>query len=652
MTEEKIINRGWVKNAAIIFLAVMLVLTFLSNTIMNHSLPEVATKWVESGTINTRIRGQAVITAVETYEVKPSGSVRVDGVHIKAGDQVAVGDLLFTFSGGEGTELYDAEHLLDDLELDYRRALITATDFDYTKENRDILNIRDDLDEAILKRDSLKVSEEEYAAAKKAADDAKNAVTVAQTKVDDCQSDVTEAQKKLDSVSQGGGDYSAVSAAKVAWEAAKADLSDAENELETARILYGAKYDQLKAEAVEMIKASDGYRELDGKGYTPEELVKEREKYIDAKLPVFLPAAADKYKAEDSDGKYEAYTQITKKETALKAAQLAEKNAKYDYDAANDDYSDANSDNSRYNKYKKELDAANSELSSAEKELTKAENTKLSADEKLGELETQREDWKTADENVRMLEDSLSDKIFELEQQQKSDHKSSELEKLDLESKRKDVEEQRELVKKLSVGGSADEIRSKVDGIVSEVSITSGNLADSETVLAVIDVPGRGYQAEMPVTNEQAKRVSIGARAEVSYGWGGLDINATLRNIKPDPQKPRQGKLLVFDVSGSDIESGAEMTFSVGEKSKSYETIVPNSAVRSDSNGSFVLVITAKSTPLGNRYKATRVDVEVLNSDDVNSAVSGGITMSDYVITTSTAPVENGQLVRMADNQL
>ncbi len=41
MAEEKKFKRGWVKNVAIIFLAVLLVLTFFSNTIMNRSLPEV-----------------------------------------------------------------------------------------------------------------------------------------------------------------------------------------------------------------------------------------------------------------------------------------------------------------------------------------------------------------------------------------------------------------------------------------------------------------------------------------------------------------------------------------------------------------------------------------------------------------------------------
>ena len=39
MNENVSKRRDWIKNVAIIFLAVMLVLTFFSNTIMNYSLP-------------------------------------------------------------------------------------------------------------------------------------------------------------------------------------------------------------------------------------------------------------------------------------------------------------------------------------------------------------------------------------------------------------------------------------------------------------------------------------------------------------------------------------------------------------------------------------------------------------------------------------
>ena len=42
--KEKSKKRELIKTIAIVFLAVLLVLTFFSQTIMNHSLPEVATQ--------------------------------------------------------------------------------------------------------------------------------------------------------------------------------------------------------------------------------------------------------------------------------------------------------------------------------------------------------------------------------------------------------------------------------------------------------------------------------------------------------------------------------------------------------------------------------------------------------------------------------
>ena len=62
-----------------------------------------------------------------------------------------------------------------------------------------------------------------------------------------------------------------------------------------------------------------------------------------------------------------------------------------------------------------------------------------------------------------------------------------------------------------------------------------------------------------------------------------------------------------------------------------------------------VLAIVSKSTPLSTRYTATRVDVQVLASDDKSSAVSG-IGSGEFVITTSTKPIEAGTQVRLAEN--
>ena len=110
-----------------------------------------------------------------------------------------------------------------------------------------------------------------------------------------------------------------------------------------------------------------------------------------------------------------------------------------------------------------------------------------------------------------------------------------------------------------------------------------------------------------------------------------------------------EGELAVSARTGEGVEAGSNITLSIGQRSATYDTLVPNSALRNDANGDFVLVVTAKNTPLGNRYTATRVGVTVLAKDDTKSAVTG-LSSGDFVITTSTAPIEAGSQVRLVDN--
>ena len=121
-----------------------------------------------------------------------------------------------------------------------------------------------------------------------------------------------------------------------------------------------------------------------------------------------------------------------------------------------------------------------------------------------------------------------------------------------------------------------------------------------------------------------------------------------LKQIKTDKNDPANSSILVFDVTG-DVANGQNLSISIGQKSAQYDLIVPNAAIREDANGKFVLVVSEKSSPLGNRYFAERVDVEVLGSDDTQTAVSGGLSSWDYVVTTSTKPIEAGELIRLAD---
>ena len=121
--KEKSKKRELIKTIAIIFLVILLILTFFSNTFMNYSLPEVATQVVSSGTINAKIRGNGTVAANESYEVVINQTREVRSVCVKVGDSVQEGDLLFVLGDIESEELKTAQEQLQTLELDYQKQI-------------------------------------------------------------------------------------------------------------------------------------------------------------------------------------------------------------------------------------------------------------------------------------------------------------------------------------------------------------------------------------------------------------------------------------------------------------------------------------------------------------------------------------------------
>ncbi|MFQ9194421.1 MAG: efflux RND transporter periplasmic adaptor subunit [Candidatus Gastranaerophilaceae bacterium] len=198
---------------------------------------------------------------------------------------------------------------------------------------------------------------------------------------------------------------------------------------------------------------------------------------------------------------------------------------------------------------------------------------------------------------------------------------------------------------KLTADGG-NKITAPVSGVVSNITITKGQTVAAEETLMTITGKDNGYTATITVTSEQAKRVKTGDTADINESWYYSDIAATVTAIRNDKENPGKSKLIDLKVTG-DVTEGTTLNFAIGDKSKTYDMIVPNGAVREDNNGKFILIIREKSSPLGNRYFAKRIDVDVTASDDVNSAVTGELEGYEYVITTSTKAIKAGDQVRL-----
>lgn len=563
-------RREWVKNAAIIFLSVMLVLTFFSNTFMNYSLPEVAAQYVQSGTITAKIRGTGTVESGDPYNVKITETRTISSVLVKTGDKVVKGDPLFLLEDKESKELTDAQAALDKAMLDFELALLSGD-----ISNSAFQNVQNGNVASINTYQSrIVAAEAEIDRWQKQVDEATNAINQLKT-----------AQVNVDAggTPDTGSEQNKVNAVQAALNSDEVKIAkDKISEWQAAQATCQATIDKYNENIASSVSGNGFVNQVTEDEY--QLALKNREQYqsLINERQAFINNNPDKVKAYDE--KVKALADANK---ALADKQNSKENS-------------TNSLTVQTQNWQTELDKRNIQLKAAQdtkEQLLKDISTELNLDYQLDSLQKQRDDIAKLQENA--------------------------------------------------VGAS---IEAPISGTITSVTVKAGDEAQPDTALVTMQPEGKGFTMSFSVTNDQAKRLSVGDKADLVNSWRYSDMDITLASIKPDTTDPGQKKLLTFDITGDEVTPGQSLNVSVGQKSANYDLIVPNSAIREDSNGKFILIVESKSSPLGNRYVATRVDVEVLASDDTQSAVSGALYGSEFVITTSTQPVEAGKLVRLANN--
>ncbi len=497
-SEKKPVNRkDMVKNVAIAFLTIMLLLTFFSNTIMNYSLPQVATQQISYGSISPQIRGNGTVEAEDPYNVTVKETRKISGVAVKEGAHVEIGDVLYYLEDRESDELKTAKKELEDLELSYEQALFSGDVPDSVISNVRSGNTKS-YDAYQLK---LKEVKDTYDAAKKNYDN------------------LTDAKSYLSYLKQHDSNEINYNAATPGYQSAQA--------------------------------------EVDQKYTEDPERVLELQKIID---------------------------EGTKDTTQLG---IYDKQVSLSYDQ-------------KIILLDRQLDQAKLVLENAEKDKNEA-ITSIKSEISLCQ---QRDKIKEKKERIAELE-------------------------------------------KESVGAS---VKSPVAGIVSSLAKASGETISADETLAVIQVDGKDMTTSFSVTNQQAQKLKVGDSAKPQNSWMfDDDFKATLISMKNDKTDPSGKKLLTFKLESKDITPGQSIALAIGERSVDYDMVVPKSAIKTGNSGKFVLAVKSKSSPLGNRYIATKIDVTVVASDDNFAAINAALDGDEYVITTSNKPVESGDQVRLAN---
>ncbi len=663
-------KREWVKNAAIVFLTIMLILTFFSNTIMNYSLPEVATQYVQSGSITAKVRGTGNVEATDPYNVVVKESRVISSVAVKQGDEVEKDQVLYYLEDKESDELKTAEKELGELELAYMKGLFGGT------VSPEIIN---------------KVSSgrtDSFSSYQAMVTDMQDRLQAAEKRVQDC-------QKAVDDITL----QSTINTndATVSTIPDELEKDKATTDLAVAELMFNQEKEERVAELTKEINevkyqiddldtliknaqtmSAEGVVDNTTGGVAGSDSAFElQEKVVIQKIIELATYGGGLTSPSPTGTTYPSETEIDdwyqhklKWEDLKPEQQVACQAAYNEYKVAIDQLEEIARTLNEYGSTSSQLtrlEALKDELRKLENKLAEvnaitigssedAQDARMrlrDAERRITEIDSANKQTSVAFQNrLANAESALKNAqaVYELLKTEQTELAADINAELDLAKTNKDIADKKAEIAKLKENSIGATITAPVAGTVTSLAYVAGETTKPEEPAAVLQVAGKGYTLSFSVTNEQAKKVQVGDTAELQNAWYYDDVQAVLATIRPDPDNPSQNKQLTFNITGTSVQAGQSLSLSVGQRSSEYEFVVPNSAVREDNNGKFILIVESKSGPINNRYIATRVDVEVLASDDTNTAISAALYGYEYVITTSTKPVEAGKQVRLNES--
>lgn len=628
--EKKPANRReWIKNCIIVFLVIMLILTFFSNTIMNASLPEVTTAYVQSGVITEVVRGTGTVEASDPYKVLATENRKIASVLVSEGDHVEIGDTIFALEDSESDEIKELQDQIDEAELNYYLTLLSGDMTASAAINADkngAGSFSTYINQIKKYDDAIAATEAAISVAKAGVDD-KNRQNNG-IDLNSSQAEANKAQLELER-QRLQEQYDAKKNSQAAEYAKKLSLIDAEiAEIEEARKNTTVVTTADVVAAVITVKEKvDGASDITVDSSAAMETLESVLSVIEGKA-TGDEKANDDYKnalkdAKDKIGSY--YNSLGSEETLRKL----------------------NNEKNRY----EALQAADSKVSFSDtNDFLNYVNKIYEADQTINGLKTSKADLAAAiagdEDAIKRSEDSLN-KLNEDRAKLISDIKNT----YSIDSYQKKLNAMKEKLAKLQESAYGGSVTAPVAGTVKNLTLVAGEETMKDQELFTIVPDGKGMIVQISVDNAQAKRIKKGDIGELP--WRFDNTRCVVTNVSIDPASEGKNQLITFKIEDDDgwIMIGQNLNISVGSGSQNFDMIVPKAAVRSDNSGDYVLVIKAKNSPLGNRYSAKKVAVTKLSSDDNSIAISGDLNPYDYVVIQSNKIITDNQQVRLISGE-
>lgn len=187
------------------------------------------------------------------------------------------------------------------------------------------------------------------------------------------------------------------------------------------------------------------------------------------------------------------------------------------------------------------------------------------------------------------------------------------------------------------------EVYAPIDGVVTNVRVGAGTRTTNEAAMFINNSETMNFVTE--VSKDQKKYVNIGNTVKLRMAGETKDIQGLeITSIQPSST---EGFYRVTIEMPADYLPGTSGTVEIQQKSKSYDTVVPLSALHADGNQYYVMKVRETETSMGSECFAERVGVTLLEKNETYASVNGALNTDDKIISSSGRTIQDGDRVRL-----
>ncbi|MCT4563920.1 MAG: hypothetical protein N4A68_06315 [Maledivibacter sp.] len=292
------------------------------------------------------------------------------------------------------------------------------------------------------------------------------------------------------------------------------------------------------------------------------------------------------------------------------------------------------------------LDTTNSEVNTLQFEVKKAmkdfENSQRIFDQKkqLHGLGVENS------ENLKEAQYSLEKSRLEYEQKKLQLESAKEKEQAYLLKHAKDIEALKYDIQiqqlKVDKQNKEEMLISPCNGIIKELYYQNGELALNNQPICLIVNPDKGFIFSAHIEHTDGNYIEVGDPVSILLKSRNKAIDASIKKIV----NKSNNKELICEIDEKDFLGEEKLKYRIIKKSKSFNTLIPNTALGKDNSGNFVFLVEEREGALGKEYYVKKEYVTIDDSDNLNTSIINGVDSSTSIIYDYDKPIHEGSRVR------